>query len=186
MEHIRDRIDSALAAMTKAENVAGNFLVNVQHFETFRTEQRRLADIAGTEAEYTKLKDREAEVQDRLGAEQEVVRPILQDLAVVGAKLFVRLGPEHEIYLRYEASREAAFALFLALSGGVLDNRSLDSRNQDDALNEVRHETNRDFREACRAWFISESAKEPWLARQKRKISSRPGDLGSRVRDRSV
>ena len=155
-EHIRDTLDATVTTMSGAQTAVGNFYAHVAPMEAFRDEQRQRAQHA-VPPQTAKLEAREKEVQEKLGTERDKARPQVQELAFSQVRLGIRLPEGHPIAAKHAAAYDAANKLFVALLPGVDDNRSQAERTADGALNELRHELNRSFRDACREWFTAES-----------------------------
>ena len=152
-EHIRTVIDATVIQSSATQTLVGDFLSYITVFEADRTKQQQAAQAVGTSKEQEKLDKWEREAREKLEAEREKTRPKLQELMESSIRLSIRLPLDDPIVLTYEKAYQAANALFLALSPGVTENRSEDSRKADKALNKARHEASRAFRDACRAWF---------------------------------
>jgi hypothetical protein len=163
MEHFRGRIDEALMALTNTQLVLGRFYATVKVIEDFRAQQRELAAASGQEEDGKRLESLEKEAKDRLGELRTVTRPAIEELAVTGITLHVRLGSDQDLFERFDGARESAMEFFLSLSDGVDDNRSDKVRDADAKLNKARYAAQRRFNEACLEWFESES---PTLRRQ--------------------
>ena len=162
LEHMRDRIDNALAAATRGQEAVGNFLSHVTRFEDFRIEQRRIVKADPSQANKDALAKLEKEINEHLASQRDATIPIVQNLAVEDVYLYVRFRTGHPIYDQYNECTRLNLDLYSDLQTGVDDNRDPQSRAKDKVRNEARREAHREFRETCRQWFVKELPRGDW------------------------
>ncbi len=167
LEHVRDRIDSALAAATSGQEAVGDFLSHLTPFEDFRTEQRKVAAATPTPSNKDQLAKLEKEITAHLGSQRDATTPIVQNLAVEGIYLYVRFGAGHPIYEQFEECRRLNFEFYNALLKGVNDNRAPEVQAEDSEQNKFRHNAHRVFRETCRQWFVDELPRGEWSSSER-------------------
>jgi hypothetical protein len=143
-EHVRDTLDATVATMSTAQTAVGDFYAHVIHSETFRDEQRQIAQRA-VSPETAELEALEKKLRDMLEAQRDKARPQVQEPAVSQVRLGIRLPEGHPIAVTHAAAYNAASDLLKALLPGVEDNRPQAERDADGTRNELRHALNRDY-----------------------------------------
>jgi hypothetical protein len=150
LEHVRDRIDEALRAMADGHQAVSEFFSNIKPFEDRRATERSKASPP------VNLQELEDEIKKWLTSKRDAAAPKVNALAPQASSLFVRLGPEDELYKRFEKCQELNFQLYGRLLPGVDENRSPEDQTGDAAVNKERHEAFHNWEDACRKWFKTE------------------------------